>query len=473
MNKYKYLFKNIGLLTISNFGTKILSFILIPLYTSILSTEEYGTYDIYSTTVSLLIPVLSLNVVEAVMRFALDEEKNNTAVFTIGIRKVLLSILIFGIIVIINFFTNLIPIFSTYALYLFILFLGSLLYTMMIQFTRGIEKISYVAVAGALNSVIMLLLNVLFLVVFNFGLPGYFAANCIAYLIPVVFLSLKIRAWRYIDLKGFDNNLKNEMYDYCKPLVFNNIAWWVNNVSDRYIVTWICDVASNGIYSVAYKIPSVLNIFQSIFSQAWTISAVKEFDGNSGFFYSRIYKIYNAGMIIVCSGLIVFDKVLAKLLFANDFYIAWQYAPFLMMSVVFGALSGFLGGIFSAAKRSKVFARTTVVGASVNTILNVFLVYFLGPLGAAISTLVSYVLVWASRLFEANKIVKLDIDLKKDILSYFILCVQSVILLMGFNSWIEYVVEILLLIITIVLNFNEFKDILKHFLNRKKNGKKG
>lgn len=78
MNKYKYLFKNIGLLTLSSFATKLLSFFLVPLYTNILTTTEYGTYDLFNTTVGVLLPILTLNVQDAVMRFAMDRGRTGS-----------------------------------------------------------------------------------------------------------------------------------------------------------------------------------------------------------------------------------------------------------------------------------------------------------------------------------------------------------------------------------------------------------
>ena len=91
MNRYKYLIKNIGLLTLSSFATKLLSFFLVPLYTNILTTTEYGTYDIFHTTISVLIPILTLNVQESVMRFALDKKYNREAIVTIAMRYMMIS----------------------------------------------------------------------------------------------------------------------------------------------------------------------------------------------------------------------------------------------------------------------------------------------------------------------------------------------------------------------------------------------
>ena len=92
--RYKYLLKDTGLLTISNFASKVLVFLLVPLYTSVLSTEEYGIYDLIVSTVSLLYPLLTLNIVDAVMRFTMDKDVDKKQVAYIGIRYVGISVLV-------------------------------------------------------------------------------------------------------------------------------------------------------------------------------------------------------------------------------------------------------------------------------------------------------------------------------------------------------------------------------------------
>lgn len=72
-SKYKYLIKNTGILAISNFSSKLLVFFLVPIYTSVLSTAEYGTYDLAMSTVLLLYPVLTVNIVDGVMRFSMEK----------------------------------------------------------------------------------------------------------------------------------------------------------------------------------------------------------------------------------------------------------------------------------------------------------------------------------------------------------------------------------------------------------------
>ena len=97
MNRSKYLVRNMGILTISNFSSKILVFLLVPLYTSILTTAEYGSYDLAVSTVTLFYPMLTLNIVDAVMRFSMDKQVDNKKIVSIGFRFVSISCILFGL----------------------------------------------------------------------------------------------------------------------------------------------------------------------------------------------------------------------------------------------------------------------------------------------------------------------------------------------------------------------------------------
>ena len=456
--KYRYLLKNMGLMTISSFASKILSFILVPLYTAILTTDEYGTYDIYTTTAFLLIPLLSVCISDAVLRFALDKENEPSEVFSIGIMFYVRACVCVSILVVVNYIFGIIKVFNQYPIFFLSYYFLCLLSDILTQFARGLERISDVAISGILSSVTTISLNILFLLIIPLGIDGYFIANISAFGITALYLFLRLHAWKYVKCH-VTKDLKNKMVACSSPLILNQIGWWINNASDRYIVTWLCGTAANGIYSVAYKIPSLLSVFQTIFNQAWTLSAVKELNEEASHFYTNIYKIYNCGLVIVCSILIAADKIIARLLFANDFYEAWKYAPYLMLAVVFGSLSGLLGGIFTAAKDSKVIARTTAVGASVNTILNVIFVYIVGPIGAAIATLISYILVWIVRLRKAKRAVIIDICLPRDIVSYIIMVFQAIILFISNNLFL-YALETVAFLFLIIIYFNDLKVII-------------
>lgn len=467
MKKYAYLLKNIGLLTLSNFATKLLSFFLVPLYTSVLSTDEYGTYDLFYTTSYLLIPILSINLVESVIRFCLDKSKDTKEVVSISLKMILIGLIPFSVLIIINSIFNIFEVFNTYLVFFIFMYLSIGINQFMFNIARGIDKVKSVSIAGVLNTIVMLSLNLLLLLKFKLGLEGYFIAYISGLSVSSLFLIIDTKIWKYISFKSKNILLKKEMVAYSAPLMINSISWWINNSSDRYIVIALCGMAENGIYSVGYKIPSILNILQSIFNQAWILSSVKEFDpeDKDGFF-AKTYKAYNCLLVVVCSLIIIFTKVLAKFLYANDFYEAWKYVPFLTISIIFGAVSGHLGGIFSAVKDSKSFSRTTIVGAAANIILNLIFIHFLGTIGAAIATMVSYIIVWAMRIIYAKKYIKLRLNLKKDIFNYILLIVQSALLFIISNNIVLYICEFALLFIIAATYNYEIKLIVQKIFNR-------
>lgn len=467
-NKYLYLLKNVGLLTISNFGSKILSFILIPIYTSILTTTEYGIYDIYATTISILIPILTLNIYEAVMRYCIDKENKKENIFLVGLKYNIISTINIIVLIFINYYFKIFSIVNLYWYYFILLFISESIYNLFTQFCRGIDKIKIIAIAGIINSIAIVSLNILFLCVFKIGLDGYFLSYIISYLLTCIYIAFSIKIWKYVCLSN-DKKYEKDMIKYSFPLIFDTISWWIINISDRYIVTFFCGIAQNGIYSIAYKIPSILNIMQSIFNQAWTLSAVKEYDENNCNFYSNIYLIYNFGMVMICSILLLFNKIIAEILFANEFYEAWRYAPFLMISVVFGALSGLLGGIFNASKNSKILAKTTVIGSIVNIILNIILIKSIGVIGAAISTCIAYIIVWLLRFKKVNKLIKLNIKVKRDIISYIILIIQALVFCFVNNNIYLYLIEFILISIVIILYKKEIYNIKNKLIEMAKN----
>ncbi len=459
MTQYKYLAKNIGILAISQFGVKLLSFFLVPLYTSILTTEEYGIYDLFSTTILLLIPFVTLNILEATLRFSLDKESDNSQVFSISILYLLKGTIIVTVFLFLNHIFKIIGVIDKYAFYFWALFFLTTLTNILTSFVRGIEHITDLAISGGICSIVLILLNIIFLIPMHLGLKGYFLANCLGFGSQCIYLIIRIQIWKYFKVEIKNYKLQKAMLAYCKPLIANSVAWWINNASDRYIVTWICGIAENGIYSVSYKIPSILNIFQQIFSQAWTISAVKDFDpeDKDGFF-SKMYNLYNFGMTIICSFLIIIARILAQFLYAKEFFLAWRYTPFLLIAIVFGSLSGYIGGIFSAIKNSKIFAQSTVIGAIVNIILNIVLVKVVGAMGAAFATAISYWIVWAIRRKHMKKYLNIELNLIRDYSAYFILIVQTVTLLVLWkNVILLYLTQIILFLINILLFYPQVK----------------
>lgn len=463
-NSYKYLFKNIGLLTISNFSSKILTFLLVLLYTRALSTAEFGIFDVMSTTVALLFPIITIDIHESVLRFSLDSTyEKQKQVFSYGAQTVFKSIMLIISVVIVNHYIRLVSIIDEYAAYFILLYVASVLNHLMYNFSRGIEKVKDFAIASLISSVTGLLLNIILLVYVKAGLEGYFIAHISSLMIPVLYLSMRIKIWKFFSINRVDKTLCKEMRGFSIPLIMNQIGWWINNSSDRYVVTMLSGISANGVYSLAYKIPSILNVFQLIFSQAWVLSATKDYDSEdkSGFF-SNIYNTYNFLMVLICSIIIIGSKIIAKIMYGPAFYNAYIYAPFLTIAVVFGALSGVLGGVFSAVKDSKIFGQSTIIGALINLVLNFILVFLMGPIGAAIATAISFIVVWMLRLYHVKKYISFRMSLIRDCISYLLLIIMAIVLLSNITGFSYYLIQLVLLAVLLIL----YKGFILVMINR-------
>lgn len=466
MKKYIYLIKNMGLLTISNFSSKLLSFLLVPLYTSVLTTKDYGIYDIFNTTIMLLIPILTMGIIESVLRFPLENRENSEVIYLVGLKHVLRGFFILIIVCGINYVYTFSDTLLKYNIFFIFLYITAVVSQMLQNFARGIEKVSSLAVSGILSSIAVISLNILFLLYLDLGLVGYFLANILGMVISIIYLVFSLGVWKYKLSRKIDKKLEKEMLNYSIPTIANSISWWVNNAADRYIIISLFGLATNGIYSVSYKIPSIMNVFQTIFNQAWTISAVQEFDKNdSNGFYKNVYSGTNFVMITVCSILILLTKVLARLLYKNQFYSAWTYVPYLLISILFGVLCGVLGGVYTATKDSKKLGSSTVIGAVVNVIAGYLLSVLIGPIGAALGTLLSYIIVWLIRLVDVKKYMKLRINLKRDVISYVVLLLQAIELIYVKEGILLYSTQTILFLIVLLMYINELKMLLKNIIS--------
>lgn len=323
MNKYKKLLSNTAAMTVGQFSSKILSFLLIPLYTSILSTEEYGIYDIIVTTVTLLTPFLTLVISEAILRFAIDNDYDNRYVLTIGVTLVVLGS---GVLIL------LLPIFSfvgsiaKYRIWIVVFFFVMNLHTVLIQFLKGINKVTQYSIMGVISTMTTLSLNIYFLVIRNYGIVGYLLAATMSHLLVSLIIIIHNKLWTYVvNPLSIPRNVYKDMLRFSVPMIPNSISWWVSDSSDKYVILWFLSSAEVGLYSIAYKIPTLLTMVMSLFVSAFQISIFDEFKKEDGSnFFKTVYTSVMMALLVAASMLIFASKYLAVVLYKNSFYSAWM-----------------------------------------------------------------------------------------------------------------------------------------------------
>ena len=400
------------------------------------------------STVSLLIPILSVNIVDGVMRYSMDSRYDRADIFSIGLRRVSVAAFIFAVVLAANSVLHIINVFTGEELLILLYFISTLLYSLLTQFAKGCEAVKQMAIAGIISTVCLVGTNILLLLVFKLGVTGFFIASCASQLIPAIYLATRLGIWNYTHLK-INKQVQADVLNYSAPLVLTAVSWWINSASDKYVVSFLIGVSANGILSVAYKIPTILNTIQQLFLQAWQISAVKEYNADSKAFYQETFQILDALMSLLALGLILTTRILARFLYAKDFFVAWKYVPFLLISSVINTASGYLGAILSAKKDSKTMGESAVISAIANTVMNIAFVKLFGVQGATIATALSSFLIFAIRANHTQ-----DVLPKKSILTSFF-----VWLMLCAIAWLyvysKYYILILFLMMVILMCYRK------------------
>lgn len=410
--KQKKLIKNSALLLMGNLLSKMMVFLLVPFYTSILSTSEYAIADLITTTVNLVYPLASLSIASAVLRFCLDGIHSKKDIYSISLWIDTLGLTLTTIVLIaIVPFTKL----ADYKYYLIAYLVCYTINYLLLQYAKGCEKIIVYASAGCVNTLSLILCNLLFLLGLKIGINGYLYSMIISQGISALYIIIGCRVVpKGISILSANNLLVKEMLRYSIPLIPGAFSWWLNASADRYIMSWFRPIGELGLYSVASKIPGIQFMVMNALMGAWEISAVEKFGTEENRqFFSEMFNRYSNFLIIICSTICVISKPVAYILYQKDFFDAWRIVPYLSVASVFEILSLFIGTIFTAAKKTKMIFATTTIGAISNIILNILLIPRLGGFGAATATAVSFFIVYEVRFAFSRKIIRLDSNIVK------------------------------------------------------------
>lgn len=401
--------KNTILLSIGTLMTKGINLLMIPLFSSWLSTEDYGSFDLLCTYVSLLIPFVTLSSSDAIFRFCVDKDddiersRHITAGFFInGVNTLIVCAIIMGIGIWGKWDT---------ALPFIVLLVTELFNNHLQGFMRAIKKLNVYSFASVITTFGIATSVTVFVLLFDMGLKGIVYGYAMGYLLGEVILVCITKYWRFLKWNLVKFSDIKELVRYAYPLIPNNICWWIINVSDRTLIRIFLGAASNGIYAIAYKIPNFCASIFNVFSISWQEAAVDLVDSDErNAYYNDVYNRTTATMISLCGGLLALNYFLFRYIFDIRYFGARLFSPILITSVIFGSLTMYFGGIQISLKRTKENGLTTMLGALVNLVIDLALIQSIGLYAAALSTLISNIAICAARYVRLTKDIHFHID---------------------------------------------------------------
>ncbi len=471
-NRYTRLLSNTLIFAIGTFSSKVLVFLMLPFYTNILTTAEYGTVDGLINTGQLLLPIASAGINNAVIRFGLEEKNDNATVFSTGFYAILVC---FAGVCIVSPLAEFVSFLNGYVLLVLAFVLASNFRSLCIQFGLSMGYNKMYAANGILNTFLNLLLNIIFLAVFRWGIVGYLLANIVSDIVMGFVMFLPLRMQQYLlapKSDRWDRKLSRAMRKYALPLIPQTICQWIINMSDRYMIIIFVSTSANGLYAAANKIPNILLIVANLFADAWQISAVKESSEKEQIsFYTKVLAAYSSIAFITASGIIMFSKFVMMFMVSKSYFIAWKYIPVLTMATTFGLLSTFLGSVYMLKLKSRNSMATTVCCAVVNITLNLILIpmlgrqsEFMGAMGAGIATMISYAVLFLIRAFNTQRYLKIHWNLAKTIASFAILIAQMLTMVLEVPLWIP--LQIVLFVLLFGINVREILQSVRKVLRR-------
>lgn len=463
MNSYKKLLSNSVIFSVGSLGSKIVSFILLPLYTFYLTTGEFGTVDLVIATSTMLVPVVSLSMQDAVLRFAMDDSQKRDLVlssaFFIGFIGLMLSLILYPVLNLINGLNN-------YIIFLYLLLFVEIFEIITSQYARGIGRSKLFALNGFLLSLNTGLLNLLFIVVFDLGINGYLIATFLSYLISSIFLAVKLKLHKTIKISAIKKDVIKNLITYSVPLIPNSVMWALINASSRYFILFYLGVKYNGLFAVASRIPAIINIISSVFSQAWQLSAIEEFENvNRSKFYNSIFEILSSVMFLSTFLIIIILKPGFKFIFDLEYYNAWEVVPFMLIGIVFSSFASFFGSIYIASKKTSGVFKTSIYGGLISLVLNLLLIPKIGLIGTGIASMISFLVMFIARVIDTKKIIHIEINWKKIWLNLIILLSVTLVLLSTIEMTLEMIIILVSLVMMLIVNRKFFLS-LKFGLNK-------
>lgn len=458
MQKIINFIKTVFIYLIGSALTKIISFLLLPIYTSYLSPQDYGYYDLSFSLLCIVIPVLFLQIWDGVFRliYDYDDEPDKTNVVSNGLFVFILST---GLSVIIFFIIKkafTIP--NITLIFLFGLSMGVQNFYSMV--TRALKKNYIYVISSTVGSIFFILINILLIVKYNKGYESLYIAFIISTLIQVAICEIFTKCIVRFRFSALNKNLIATIIKYSVPLCGATIFYWLITGFSKLYLSGSLGIEFNGIYSVANRFSSMIVLFVSVFQLAWNEMAFSLINNRNK---SKYYKYAVENLIFFVSFgtilLIPITRIIFNFFVSDSFDAALNLIPIIYFGTMCNSIGGFISTLFLAEKQSISVLITIIISAALSVILTIIFVPVIGIFGAASAISIGFLVIVIIRLIILKNKHMLQINTKKMIILIILYSLVTVAFYMGGRLFNAVTLFVLLVLVCMVYR----KSILKFF----------
>lgn len=464
---------NTVVFAIGSFGSKILLLLLNKLYTHNIAPADNSTKGLLEITANFIIPIVTLSIAEAVIRYGLDREFDKREIFTSACITELAGML--GLVLLSPLLT-LLPYADGYVLYLILYIAASSFRQLSSQFVRARGMVRLFALDGILATLTLFGFNVLFISVMDLGVMGFMLSVILSDFLSGVFLWITAKLWQFFNIRLYNGEITKLMLRFSIPMIPTAVLWIITGFSDRLFIRYMDgavspDVgdAAAGVYDASSKVPNLISMVSTIFFQAWNMSAITENNSKDrSNFYYRIFSAYQSIMFLAAAFMIALVKPLSALI--NDASVhpeyasAYLYTPVLIIAVLMMSFNQFLSSIYTATKKTTHSFWTSLVAAVVNLLLNIVLIHYYGVHGAVFATFASYFVCYIIRIIDTRRLIPFKVHHMRFALNLAILFAMSIAAIFEPPYLIPF--QIALLIFMCIFNFSAIMQTIKKILKK-------
>lgn len=449
--------KNFGIYTIGKAINYLIRFLMIPLYSYILTKDEFGRIGLISLITPLITVITGFGFTTTyALKYFKEKEKRDSLflsilIFTTSIFLLLMVVFNFGYKVIEE--KMLLELSKSDYLKLVIIGYVSFLIEYFLEVIRMEDKVLKYMIINTTYTLIMTAFLIFFIAYKKTGIIGYVNGNVLSGLIILTYLLANSKQLKKIKQFKLEKKLLKECLLMSLAIVVGFLFSFALNYADRYIIKDVTKSnADVGVYTMGYKIGELFNSFilTSFLSSASPL-LLKEFSESEEKFKCLLKKFFKGFIIISCIYMVLLEigvKFLFTKIISNVYIDSINVVKVVTLSYIIFGLGQIIGMSILVKEKIKVTTFFSIFSAILNIVLNYLLIPKIGIMGAAISTLIAYFVVFLCFYIYSKRLMDIDFDIASN-LKLILLCLLT-ILLMGCikldNVYFETVAKIALLV---------------------------
>ncbi|MBE6553119.1 MAG: hypothetical protein E7666_02135 [Ruminococcaceae bacterium] len=391
--------------TISNFFSKAVVFLTMPLFSRLMDQEDIGLFSNYNSWVSVLVVIASLELFTSVTIAKFDYKDDlNDYIFSNLIFGSVFTLILLA--VLLPFKAQVVSFFGFTDLQIGILLIYLLVYpaTEMLQVKCRLE-FRYKA------SVLISSISIIFPTVFSviaviFMKNNKLDGRILGYFLPLILLNIVIYAYFALKAKRFSFKPWKYALILSLPMVFHILSANILGASDQFIITKVCGAEQNALYSIAYSCGSIISVLWTSLNNAWSAWAYEQMASNNIDALKKASKPYILFFVIVAFFFILVAPEFLYIMGGRSYVSAKYVMPPIVTSFVFLFIYSLYVNIETFLKKNHFIAIGTMIAAISNIVLNLLLIPMFGYIAAAYTTLIGYMIMFFIHFLVVKKLKK-------------------------------------------------------------------